>query len=65
MWCSLLAVDLVENTFAESSFKEDACDLLNVLVLHQESLVDFEVHEAEVVENGEVFAELLNSLLAD
>ena len=65
MWCSFLAVDLVDNTFAETSLEEDACDLFNVLVLHQKSLVDFEVHEAEVVENGEVFAELINGLLVD
>ena len=60
-----MAVDLVENAFAETSLKENASDLFNVLVLHQESLVDIEVDEAEVVEDAEIFAKLLNSLLRD
>ena len=34
-------------------------------MLHQESLVDIEVDEAEVVEDAEIFAKLLNSLLRD
>ena len=54
---------MVENAFTETSLKENAGDLFNVLVLHKESLVDFEVDEAEVVKNTEIFSELLDCLL--
>lgn len=62
---SVLAIDLIDGTLRHDSVAEHLGDGVHVLVLEHESLVDFELGEAELVQVGQCVSESGVVLLGD
>ena len=62
---SVVAIDLVDDAFAETALEQNSGDLLDVLVLQEQGFVHAELNEAEVVEQSEIQLQLFNRLFCN